>query len=416
MNDIPPDNEKRPNALARTFTSLILYRNYRLVWMGSWTEHMGEWMETTALSWLLWQMTKDPFLSTLYVSMRHFPMVFFAPIGGIVADRMNRRTLLIYTLMASALLSIIMAGLVHTGLIRWWHILIAAAGAGMITGFNHPARHTLVPNLVAKDHLLNAITLDSGTVMASRVIGTPLAGWIISRAGTTPVLGLKAVGALLAIVWLRFVDAPETPGEAKKKTPFRSFVEGVQYVGQNKGVLTQVLLYLIPYFVTNTYTGLLPYFAEKIFHVGPKLFGLMNAAPGAGALTAMVVLATLVNFPRRGLVLLMAGISLGVFLILYALSPFYWLSLFILVIIGGCNTTFMSLNNTLIQTMITDQVRGRVMSLREVCMGTGPSGSLIFGYIAGAVGGAIAVGFAGATSVVLLLGVLIFVTEARQRD
>ncbi|MDP2645867.1 MAG: MFS transporter, partial [Desulfobacterales bacterium] len=360
MNDKQPGSEKRPSAFARTFTSLILYRDYRLVWMGSWTEHMGEWMESTALLWLLWKMTESPLLSTLMVSARFLPLIIFAPIGGIVADRMNRRKLLIYTLLASAVLSLVLALLVHTGLIRWWHILLSQAFTGMITGFNHPARHTLVPNLVAKEHYLNAITLDSGTVMASRILGTPLAGFIISVAGTTPVLGLKAVGALLAIVWLRFVHAPETPGEARKRTPLRNFVEGVQFVGQNKGVLTQILLYLVPYFITNTYTALLPYFATKIFHVGPSLYGIMNAAPGAGALIAMVVLAYLVNFPRRGLVLLLAGISLGVFLILYALSPFYILSLFLLVVIGGCNTTFMTLNNTLIQTMITDQVRGRV--------------------------------------------------------
>ncbi|MFC1930507.1 MFS transporter [Chloroflexota bacterium] len=413
-----PDNTpgKRPNIFARTFTSIVLYRNYRLLWMGSWTEHMGEWMETTALLWLLYDMTNNPFLSTMMVSLRHLPHIFFAPIGGIVADRMNRRKLLISALLASTVLSATLAVLVHTDLIRWWHIMITAGLTGVITSFNHPARHTLVPNLVSKEHYLNAITLDSSTVTASRIIGAPLAGIIISIAGTTPVLGLKAVGSLLAIVWLSFIRAPETPGEARKRHPVRNFTEGLQYVGQNRGVLTQILIFLVPYFVTNTYTGLLPYFSREILHIGPKAYGFLNAAPGAGALMATLVLAYMINFRRRGLVLLLAGITQGLSLILFAFSPVYLLSFMLLVIVGGCNTTFQTLNNTIIQTMITDQVRGRVMSLREVCNGLGPSGSMIFGSLAATIGGSFAVGIAGATSIVVLLGILIFIPGARHRS
>ncbi|MDZ4246427.1 MAG: MFS transporter, partial [Dehalococcoidia bacterium] len=251
---------------------------------------------------------------------------------------------------------------------------------------------------------------------ASRIIGAPLAGFIISIAGTTPVLGLKAVGSLLAIIWLSFIDAPETPGEARKRHPVQNFTEGLRYVGQNRGVLTQILLYLIPYFVTNTYTGLLPYFSREILYIGPFRFGLLNAAPGAGAIIATLVLAYLVNFPRRGLVLLLGGITQGIALILFAFSPFYLLSFALLVIVGGCNTTFQTLNNTIIQMMISDEVRGRVMSLREVANGLGPSGSMIFGSLAAAFGGSIAVGTAGLTSIVVLLSILIFVPGARHRS
>ena len=294
--------------------------------------------------------------------------------------------------------------------------------SGLIRGFettssfNHPARHTLVPNLVKKEHYLNAITLDNGSVTASRIIGAPLAGFIISFAGTTPVLGLKAVGSLLAIVWLSFIDAPETPGEARKRHPVRNFIEGLQYVGRNRGVFIQVLLYLLPYFVTNTYTGLLPYFSREMLHIGPGLYGLLNAAPGAGALMATLVLAYLVNFQRRGLVLLLGGIIQGLSLILFAFSPVYFLSLMLLVIVGSCNTTFQTLNNTIIQTMIPDQVRGRVMSLREVCSGLGPSGSMIFGSLAAVIGGSFSLGIAGTITILVLLSILIFSPAARHRS
>ena len=184
---------------ARAFTSIVHYRDYRLLWMGSWTEHLGEWMETTALLWLLNQMTNSPFMGSLLVTLRFLPLLIFAFVGGIVADRVNRRLLLIYALLASALLSAAMAALVHFGLARPWHLLVYSALSGLIMGFNHPARNTLLPNLVKKEHYLNAITLDNASVTASRIIGGPLAGFIIAFVGTTPVLGLRGVGALLVI-------------------------------------------------------------------------------------------------------------------------------------------------------------------------------------------------------------------------
>lgn len=409
-----PVEGKKPNILRRSFTSIIIYRDYRLVWMGSWTEHLGEWMETTALLWLLNQMTHSPVMGTLMVTLRYLPMTVFAFIGGTVADRMNRRVLLISSLIFGAMLSTTLAVLVHTGLIRPWHILLNSALFGVYASFNHPARQTLLPNLVKREHYLNAITLDSASVTASRIIGAPLAGAIIAVAGTTPVLGLKAVGALLAVVWLSRVRVPPTPSEARKRSAVRNLAEGIQYVGQNKPVLTQVLLYLLPYFVTNSYTGLLPYYATDYLHIGPNLYGLLNAAPGAGALIATFILASFVDFRAKGLVLLLGGIAQGVGLILFALSPLYLLSLLLLVFIGGTNTVFMTLNNTIIQKMITDGVRGRVMSLREVSNGLGPAGSLVAGSMAAAFSVPLALGTAGGISIVVLLGILLAFPQARQ--
>jgi MFS family permease len=417
-NSLTTDNivtAKNRNILARTFTSVVFYRNYRLLWMGSWTEHLGEWMETTALLWLLNQMTHSPFLGTLLVTLRYLPMAVFAFIGGIVADRLNRRLLLIYALSASAVLSIALAVIVHAGFVRPWHLLVYSALTGIVTSFNHPARNTLVPNLVEKEHYLNAITLDNASVTASRIIGAPLAGFIIGMAGTTPVLGMRGVGALLAIVWLSWLRAPATPRDAKKNTPISNLVEGIHYVGENRAVLTQVLLYLLPFFITNAYTGLLPYFATDNLHIGPDLYGILNAAPGAGALLATFPLAALTNLRRRGLILLLGGIAQGAGLIFFAFSSFYPLSLFLLVFVGAANTVFMTLNNTTIQEMITDQMRGRVMSLREVSMGLGPSGSLISGGIAGILGVPSALGVTGGIAIVVLLSIIIALPWTWQR-
>lgn len=413
MLNSPFGNEKNNSAVARTFTSIIIYKNYRLLWMGSLTEHLGEWMELTALLWLINEMTNSPFMGTLVITLRYLPLLIFSFVGGIIADRLNRRDLLIYTLIASAVSSIVMAVLVHTGFIKPWHLLAYSAFTGIYTSFNHPARSTLVPNLVKREHLLNAITLDNSSVTSSRIIGAPLAGFMIGLWGTTPVLGLRALGAILAILWLRGIDAPATLSEARKETPISNLVGGIRYVGENKPVLTQVLLYILPYFITNTYTGLLPYIATNTLHIGPDLYGIMNAAPGAGSIVATLVLASLINFRRKALTLLLGGIVQGLGLIFFALSPVYLFSLFLLLVIGGANTLFMTLNNTLIQEMISDHVRGRVMSLREVAHGVGPSGSLVSGAIAGILGVPFALGIAGGVSIVILLTILIAIPRAR---
>ncbi len=395
---------KDKSLFQRTFCSLILYPNYRFLWMTAWTEHMGEWMEQTALLWLLNGMTGSPLWGTLYVSLRNIPTIVFAFIGGIVADRMNRRVLLIWTLSAAAAVSGVTAVLAYTGLLQPWHILVNGGLAGVLTSFNHPARHTLVPNLVKREHLLNAVTLDSGSVTASRIIGAPIAGLLIAILhGSTPVLGVKAIGGAAAILWLRNVEAPPTPPESRKKSPVRNFVQGMKYVGAHRDVLTQVLLYLLPYFVSNTYTGLLPYFATHVLNVGSLYYGFLQAAPGAGALTASLVLASRGNFKRKGLVLLIGGICQGAALVLFAFSPIYILSLCLLVIVGASNTTFMTLNNTVIQELIADEVRGRVMSLREVASGIGPGGSIISGHIAEAVSTPFAMQLAGGFAILVLL-------------
>lgn len=408
-------HNKQSSAIARTFTSISLYRDFRLLWMGSWTEHMGEWLEMTALLWLMNELTHSPFMGTLMVTLRFLPMIIFAFIGGVVVDRFNRRTILLYTLFFLAILSTVLAVTVHLGMIQPWHLLVYSVLDGIATSFNHPARNTLVPNLVKNQHLLNAITLDNASVMASRMIGAPLSGFIISVAGTTPVLGLRAAGALVAMLWLSRVHAPSTPVDARQKSPLRNFTEGLRYVGQNKPVLTQVLMYLLPFFVMNSYTGLLPYYATNNLHIGAELYGFLNAAPGLGSVLATFILASFIHLRRKGLLLFACGIAQGISLIIFAFAPVYVFALVMLILIGGFNNSFMALNNTLIQEMVTDQIRGRVLSLREVTFGLGPSGSLISGALASVMGVAFALGIAGVIYLAALFGILLAFPQGRKQ-
>jgi predicted MFS family arabinose efflux permease len=296
-----------------------------------------------------------------------------------------------------------------------WHLLLYSAITGVTTSFNHPARSTLLPNLVKREHYLNAITMDNVSVTASRILGSSMAGLIVGFSGsTTPVLGLRAAGALLALVWIFMLRAQETPTQAKRNSPLHNLQEGLQYVGKHKEVLTQVLLYLLPIYVMNSYSGLLPSFSTTVLKTGAAGYGFLSAASGIGAILVTFVLANFKDFGRMRAVLLYGGIAQGLGLIAFAYSNYYALAMIILIFIGGAGTVFMTINNTIIQQLVNDQVRGRVMSLREVSFGLGPAGSLISGALAGSLGVAWALVIAGALTFCVLVGIRIGIPQASQ--
>lgn len=372
---------KTESLINRTFASLG-YRDFRLVWLGSVTEHLGEWMELAALLWLVNDLTNSPLMLTVVGSCRFLPMVFFPVIAGMVADKMDRRWLLIIALLVAAFLSIILAALVKTGTVAVWHLIILALMSGVATSFNHPARQSIVPNLIKRGHLLNAISLDSGSVQASRFIATPIAGYLIASFGVVPVFGARALGALLAVCWLMFVKADLKPPAVANKTGFGNVIDGLKYVRGSALLLTLTPLYLIPWIALNTSNNFLPIFARDILNIGASGYGFLQAAPGLGAFVSLIALAA-VPYYRVNVSLLFVTIGImGISLLLFSISTWPILSLIFLFITGGMIISFTTINTALIQSHVSDAMRGRVMSLREIATGVGPAGSLVFGVIA----------------------------------
>ena len=398
--------------LFRTFVSLG-YRDYRLVWLGSCTEHMGEWMEVVALLWLVNDLTHSPLMLTIVGSCRYIPMVFFPVVGGIVADRMERRQLLMLTLLGATFLSIILAILVKTEIVAVWHLVVLSLMSGVTTSFNHPARQSIVPNLIKKEHLLNAISLDSASVQASGFVAAPFAGYLIASYGVVPVFGIRAVGAVLAICWLLFVKVRFQPPHATTRAPWRNVIEGFRYVRGDVLLLSLVPLYLIPMLTQNTTYNFLPIFARDILKIGASGYGFLQAAPGLGALAALIGLAALPFYRLKGSLLFITSGILGIALVLFSASHWVGLSLFFMVIVGGMITTFMTINTALIQNHVSDVMRGRVMSLREIAMGLGPAWSLIFGYIGEKTSVPFALGLLGTLCIAISIFLVFLLSKVR---
>ena len=397
----------------KSFWSLALaslsYRDFRLVWSGSVVEHAGEFMEVAAILWLTNELTHSPLWLTIVGSCRFITMIFFPVIGGVVADRVNRRGLLIAALMGSALLSGILAVLAATKAINLTHLIVVSLTGGAIMSFNHPARMTIVPNLVKKEHLLNAVSMDTLSVHMSRAIGVPISGYLINMLGVWPIFLIRAFGCIVAIFLIFFARVPATPSTTQAKAPWHNLLDGFRYLKGNTAVFILVLLYALPLLAQNTFLNFLPVFANEIWNVGAVGYGYLQGAPGLGAVVSLFILGLLTYYKNKFSLLIGSGLILATSLLVFPASPWFPIALFLTVAVGGMVTAFVAVETTLIQSIIPDQVRGRVLSWREVLFGLGPTGSILFGAIAQNTGVPISLAIAGGICLfVSLLLILLF--------
>ena len=396
-----PQNTWYSRVLANGITSLK-YRDFRLVWLGSLSEHMGEWMELAGFIWLARQLTDDFFLVAMIGSSRFIAMLFVPILGGVLADRVNRRSQLIGSLLFMTTLSLTLLLLVHTGAIAIWHMFALGFLGGVATSFNHPARQAIIPNLVKKEHLFNAISLDTISVMGSIVVSAPIAGLIMRDIGVTPLFGLRAAGSILAIGWLLFVKTDLMP-RGERHHPVRDILDGFGYLRRNTIVLILIALFFIPMAGQRAFMDLLSVFALDVLDVREFEYSLLYAASGLGALVSLLVLAPLGNYRHKGWLLFGTGLVTGLAQAAYGTSLLFWPSIAFVIVMGGARTAFMTVNTTMIQANISDDVRGRVMSMREIFMGLGPVGGIVAGAIAKYASPAVAMQAIGLTFFLIIL-------------
>jgi len=353
---------------SRTFSSLQ-YRDYRLYWFGSCTEHTGQQMEIMASAWLLMELTRSPFYLGLLTFCRIAPLFFFALLGGVVADRIDRRKVLLCCFMGSAVVSTALLVLARTGTIVPWHLLLAAVLNSAIKGINHPARDAMIPNLTPKHEWMNSIALDTISVRTAGILSAPLAGSFIAYFGTAPLFGISTVGLLLAIFWLMRIHVLATHAGAKKHGAWQNLSRGLKYVAANGLIVCLVLVFALREFQSEMGSTFLPFFADSILHSGPTGFGYLNMAQGIGGAVGLFGIATLGNYKYKGRLIIFSGILVGLLLVAFSISQALLLSFLLLTAANGFGTVFENVGRTALQGIIPDEMRGRVMSLREVIRG-----------------------------------------------
>lgn len=388
--------------------------NYRRLWLGQVGTGMGQWMDTIARGWLAYSLTHSALHLGFVTAARGIPVLLFSIIAGVVADRYSRRGQLIIAGIANAILSCVLATLVLTGKVEVWHIYASAFLAGTATAFQQPARMTLINDLVGKDRLLNAVALTAAALNVSRGIGPALAGLLITYLGPAGSYYTETGFYIWSVILTAQVQVPEESVKALRRQAeislsfFGSAMEALRHVVSNKLILSLMVLGLAPMMLAMPFTSLFPIFAIDILNVGAAGQGLLLSAVGAGAFIGAMGVATLGRNPRGKLLLLLTGVF-GVSLVFFSHSPWMWFSMVTAFICGVANTAFNAQNQTVIQMLAPDHMRGRIVSVYLIDRGLVPVGTAWAGILANFLGGQDAVVVMGLSCIALTLGVALLV-------
>jgi len=358
----------------------LRHRNFQLFFGGQLISLIGSWMQTVAESWLVYRLTGSPFLLGAAGFASQFPVFLVAPLGGIAADRFNRQKLVIATQISSMTLAAIFATLTLTGVVQVWHIFVLAALLGIVNAFDIPARQSFLVDMVGKEDLMNAIALNSSMFNGARIIGPAIAGILVARIGEGWCFFANSASYIAVITGLLLMRVDRPAGLAPSAPMVARLIEGFEFARNTAPIRALLLLLGLVSLVAMPYTVLMPVFADRILHGGARGLGILMGATGVGALLGALTLATRAGVRGLGRWVAFSCGGFGISLVLFSVSRHFWLSAALLLPVGYCMMLGMSSSNTLIQAMVPDELRGRVMALYTMMfMGMAPFGSLFSG-------------------------------------
>jgi predicted MFS family arabinose efflux permease len=357
------------------------YRDFRLMWIGACTSSIGTWMQIVAQGWLIYRLSHSAFLLALDQFLGGIPIFLFSLIGGVVADRVERRKILLgsqYVQMATAAMLTV---LVATGWVHVWHILCLSFVSGFAQAFGGPAYQALIPTLVEKEDMPNAIALNSIQFNVAVMVGPALAGQTLARLGEKWCFGLNAVSFLAPIISLTLIAARFLPVKTTQ-TMFASLKQGIQFARKQNSMEALIILAFCMTALSMPMRTYIPVFVKDIFHRGPETYGNLLALMGMGSICGSLMIATAGNMRRKGYVALAALALLGAGITGFALSKSLPLSETFLVLVGASMMAVFATVNSLVQLITTNEMRGRVMSVYNFAFRGGmPMGNLLTGWL-----------------------------------
>jgi predicted MFS family arabinose efflux permease len=366
--------------ISRVFKA-FRYRDFRLMWFGACTSSVGTWMQIVAQGWLIYRLSHSAFLLALDQFLGGIPIFLFSLIGGVVADRVERRKILLgsqYVQMATAgVLTILVA----TGLVHVWHILCLSFISGFAQAFGGPAYQALIPTLVEKDDMPNAIALNSIQFNVAVMVGPALAGQALAKLGEKWCFGLNALSFLAPIISLSLIRARFLPLKTRESM-FTSLKQGIHFARKQASMEALIVLAFCMTALGMPMRTYIPVFVKDIFHRGPATYGNLLALMGLGSILGSLTIAGAGNMQRKGLVALGSLICLGAGISAFALSKSLPFSGIVLVLVGASMMAVFATVNSLVQLITTNEMRGRVMSVYNFAFRGGmPLGNLLSGWL-----------------------------------
>jgi MFS family permease len=380
-------DSKEPSRLKIIFRS-FRYRNYRLFFIGQSISLIGTWIQRIAIPWLVYHLTGSAFLLGVVAFAGQIPTFFIAPFAGVITDRWNRYYILIGTQTAAMIQATILTILYFTGIIQVWHIVLLAIFLGCINAFDVPSRQAFVIQMVDdKEDLGNAIALNSSMVNSARLLGPSIAGILIALAGEGICFLFNGISYFFVIISLLMMRITPRKINRPKKHVISELKEGFSYAFGFAPIKYIILLLALVSLMGMPYSILMPVFAKVILHGDSHTFGFLMGATGLGALSGALYLASRKGILGLGRIIPFAAATFGTGLIAFSFSRFFLLSLVLMVITGMGMMLQLASSNTLLQTIVDDDKRGRIMSFYTMAFtGAMPFGSFIAGSLANTIG------------------------------
>ncbi|HEX2851408.1 MAG TPA: MFS transporter [Acidimicrobiales bacterium] len=365
--------------ISRTFASLRV-RNFRLYIFGQMVSLSGTWMQGVAQAWLVLKLTGSGTALGLVTALQFLPVLLFGPVGGVVADRMDKRRVLYATQVTAGLLATALGLLVVTDTVQLWMVFALAAGLGFVNVIDNPARQTFVLEMVGPTQLTNAVTLNSVMVNLARVVGPAAAGALIATVGLGPCFlfnGGSYIAVLIALALMRRAELHTAPVQPRRKGQLR---DGFAYVRRTPALLAPLLMMAVIGTLTYEFQVTLPLVAKFTFHGDAGTYSTMTSLMGAGAVVGGLITAS--RREASGRMLAWSAIAFGVVVIGASVAPTLVIELAMLVVIGAASITFLALGNSTLQLAAAPEMRGRVMALWAVAfLGSTPIGGLLMGWV-----------------------------------
>ncbi|MBN1847561.1 MAG: MFS transporter [Deltaproteobacteria bacterium] len=416
--DLPlnPEDPKEPNQGRKTHGFIrrkwmlalqsFRYRDFRWLWLGSFASFTAVSMQQITRGWLVLKLTNDsPFALSLVMMSFAFPLTFASLIGGALADRLSKRWMIILTQSGNTVMTLILATLDITGLIRFWHLIVIGAINGTLAAFNMPSRQSIIADIVPEKDLMNAVSLNSSAMNLTRVIGPALAGLLIIYLDTAGVFYLIATVYFLSIILTALIQEGRDVDHQTNKSVGADIMEGFRYAKGNPIILGLLILSFVPALFGFPYIALLPAWAREALNVQSDGLGLLMMTMGIGSLAGTLMLASLRQLRRRRVFLTVNGLAWGLALILFSRTHSYTTAIPGLFFLGLANAVFMALNMTLMQSYASPEMRGRIISMHMMTFGIMPLSAVPFGAIAERIGTADSLQIGGS---MLCLFVIIF--------
>jgi len=364
----------------------LRHRNFQLFFSGQLISLIGTWMQSVAQSWLVYRLTGSALLLGSVGFASQIPVFLFAPLGGITADRVNRRHIVIATQNAAMMLAFILAALTLSHKVQVWHVFVLASLLGVVNAFDIPGRQSFLVEMVGKDDLMNAIALNSSMFNGARVIGPAIAGVLVAKIGEGWCFFGNGVSYIAVIIGLLLMKV-QSPARAAMASPLEHMMEGFRFVERTAPIKALLLLLGLVSLVGMPYVVLMPIFADQILHGGARGLGILMGATGVGALFGALTLAFREGVKGLGRWVAWCCAGFGASLVIFAISRTFWVSVLLLLPVGYAMMLQMACSNTLIQVMVPDALRGRVMAVYSMMfMGMAPIGALLGGVLADRLG------------------------------